>query len=207
MNKKIHTQQSTGSGFTLIEMLVSVGLFTIVMTIGLSVILSVVDGNKKSQSINTVVNNLNSGIDSMVRDIKTGTDYHCVADSLGGTLPVDKSTSSGCDSTISYPELNFISTITGSERGVSYTYHAATAVTPGYISKIVCVGNVLPCVTSNITSPEINITNMRMYVKAPSAGQGQPGALIIINGTAKVNAHTISDFNIQTYVSQRLLNI
>ena len=201
------------NGFTLIEVLVSVGLFVIVMMVSLTVILSVVDGNKKSQAINTVVNNLNSSIDSMVRDMKTGTNYQCAAVLTAGgspalTLPsVLKSSSSGCVSSTATGAINFVSTITGSERSVRYEYVAQVGSTPGYIAKEVCTTSCTGTRTS-ITSSEINITDMRMYVKSPAAGsQSQPGIFIIISGTAKINATTVSDFHLQTYVSQRILNI
>ena len=64
-------------GFTLIEVMVSVSLFAMVMTLSLGAILSIIDGNKKAQAINAVANNLNFAVESMVRDIKTGYAYTC----------------------------------------------------------------------------------------------------------------------------------
>lgn len=193
-------------GFTLIEVLVSVGLFVIVMMISLTVILSVVDGNKKSQAINSVVDNLNSSIDSMVRDLKTGTNYQCLTAS---DMPVNKALANGSIGcgvmSTAKTGINFISTITGTERSVRYEYNGPIGAAPGYISKKVCnPGCGAPIA---ITSPEINITDMRMYVKSPGPKVGQPGIFIIISGTAKLNATTVSDFHLQTYVSQRVLNL
>lgn len=63
---------SEGRGFTLVEMLVSVALFSIVMIIMLGAVLAVVDVNRKSQSLTTVMNNLNFALESITRSIKTG---------------------------------------------------------------------------------------------------------------------------------------
>lgn len=212
MSFKLFKKQNNGSrGFTLVELLVSVSLFTIVMTIGLSVILSIIDGNKKTQAINSVVNNLNSSIDSMVRDMKTGIEYRCNQDD-NDHLPINKGESSFCTSAgDSYPSVSFISTITGRERDVMYEFVPANAITGvgGHITKTTCdrplIGTCSDAV--RITSPEINVTDMRMYVKAGLNGVFQPGILLVIGGTAQINPTTISNFYLQTFVSRRVLNI
>lgn len=197
-------------GFSLVELLVSVALFTIVMTIGLSVILSIIDGNKKTQSINSVVNNLNSSIDSMVRDIKTGIEYKCNSnpDSFDHLPITAKGLASDCDITQSYRSVSFLSTITGTERGVKYTYVPPTSNSSGYINKEVCSSsNSCDNAPIRITSPEINVNDMRIYPKNMTGGINQPGFLIVIGGTAKINPTTTSNFYLQTFVSQRVLNI
>ena len=54
--------RSTTGGFTLVELMVSVSLFAIVMVISMGSVVSVFDANKKSQSLRTVMDNLNSTI-------------------------------------------------------------------------------------------------------------------------------------------------
>ena len=63
------TQQK---GFTLIEMLDSVALFSVVLVVTLGSILTIMDSNKKARSLMSVMNNLNFSIDSMTRSIKAG---------------------------------------------------------------------------------------------------------------------------------------
>lgn len=188
----------------MIELLVAVGLFTVVMAISLGVIMSVIDGNKKSQSINSVSNNLNFAIESMVRDIKTGYEYRC-----NDELPVVKGNSSGCNASSDVDAISLISTISGEERSVKYQYNPAIGDASGYISKQVC--STFCTAENRLTSPEINITEMRLYVSdPPKQGQlnaGQPGVFLIIKGTARVHPTSYSDFNLQTFISQRILNI
>ncbi len=209
-----HIKRTTKKGFTLIELLVAVGLFTIVMSISLGVIMSIIDGNKKSQAVSSVSNNLNFAIESMVRDIKTGYDYRC--DPTAFAIPsLLKGSSPTCNSGAALTSLSLISTIasadTNEERSVKYEFIAPTPTSEGYISKSIC--DTSTChVGSRITSPEINITEMKFYVKNDASHQGnpnaiQPGVFLLIKGTAKINPTTVSDFSLQTYISQRLLKI
>ncbi|HMP67537.1 MAG TPA: prepilin-type N-terminal cleavage/methylation domain-containing protein [Candidatus Paceibacterota bacterium] len=76
-NKKIQQRAgknfSDNAGFTLIEMLVSIALFTIVIVISVSSIITTIDVNRKSQSLTTVMTDLNFALESMTRTIKTAT--------------------------------------------------------------------------------------------------------------------------------------
>lgn len=62
-------------GFTLIEIMVASSIFIIVMFIAVGAILSLVNGNRKAQALSSVVSNLNVSLDSMVREIRTGSNY------------------------------------------------------------------------------------------------------------------------------------
>ena len=70
-NKLIHQKNFSKSGFTLIEMLVSIALFSIVVTIAMGSIFTIIDANRKSQTLTLVMNNLNFALEIMTRDIKT----------------------------------------------------------------------------------------------------------------------------------------
>jgi prepilin-type N-terminal cleavage/methylation domain-containing protein len=64
-------------GFTLVEMLIAVGLFTLIASISLGAILNIFDANRRNQSSKTVVDNLNFSIENMARTVRFGTNYHC----------------------------------------------------------------------------------------------------------------------------------
>jgi len=74
------------TGFTLIEMMVSVSIFAIVVMISMTAILSVVDSNKKAQSLKSVMNNLNFALETMTRSVKTGTSLSVSADNKSISL-------------------------------------------------------------------------------------------------------------------------
>lgn len=75
MNK--HTQYSPVGGFTLIEMMVSVTIFTIILFISTSAFLSVVNGDRKSRAVRVATDNLNLALEDISRKIKTGSEYNC----------------------------------------------------------------------------------------------------------------------------------
>lgn len=64
-------------GFTLVEMIVSLAIFSVVAVIAIGALLKVIDANKKAQSIQSSVTNLNFAMESMSRDLRTGTDIQC----------------------------------------------------------------------------------------------------------------------------------
>jgi len=73
------TRESIGSvrGFTLIEIIISLGIFAVVAVIAIGALLKVLSANKKAQSVQDAVTNLNFAMDTMLRDIRTGSKYDC----------------------------------------------------------------------------------------------------------------------------------
>lgn len=66
-------------GFTLIEMIVAVGVFTVAITIILASFLNITDIQRKTAAIRTINDNLNFSLEIMMREIRSGTSY-----SIGG---------------------------------------------------------------------------------------------------------------------------
>lgn len=65
------------SGFTLIEMIVSLAIFGIVVTISVGALLVLVGTNQRLQGEQSVMTNLSFALDSMTREIRTGGAYWC----------------------------------------------------------------------------------------------------------------------------------
>lgn len=198
--------QNKKRGFTLVEAIVAVGLFSIVMMVSLAVILSLIDNNKKTQAINSVVNNLNFAIDSMVRDIKTGKEYHC------GTQPIvfSRGSDSGCGGITNPDSIRLISTINNTEKYVMYEYIPESGSDPGKIQKTACQDLICTSpgpTTVDVTSQEINIKSMKFLVNPGVRGVSQPSVFLIIQGTSATSLTDASNFTIQTLISQRDLNI
>lgn len=64
-------------GFTLIELIVSLGLFAVVVTTAVGALLILVSTNNQLQDEQAIMSNLSFALDSMVREIRTGTNYYC----------------------------------------------------------------------------------------------------------------------------------
>lgn len=73
--RKLFLQQK---GFTIIEMLVSLGIFTLVITVSVGSLLVLIAGNQQTQERSNTISSVSFVLDSMTRDIRTGTDYHCI---------------------------------------------------------------------------------------------------------------------------------
>lgn len=65
------------SGFTLIELIVALGLFAIVMTITTGAYLIMIGINRQAQAVATGVDSLSFALETMTRTIRTGTGYSC----------------------------------------------------------------------------------------------------------------------------------
>ena len=64
-------------GFSLIEMIVSLGVFSIVITTAIGALLVVIGTNSQLQAEQSVMTNLAFAMDSMTREMRTGYNYYC----------------------------------------------------------------------------------------------------------------------------------
>jgi len=81
-------EANTRSGFTLIEMLVAIALFSVVVTVALGTIVTIIDSNRKAQSLTLVINDLNFALESITRTVKTADPSTITVSSDGSTLTV-----------------------------------------------------------------------------------------------------------------------
>ena len=169
-------------GFTLIELMVSISIFLVVMTISMGAIFSIFDANRKSESLKVVMNNLNLAVDSMSREIKFGSNYHCGA---GGNIKTPQDCAAG-DTYISFL----------SNQGLQEIY----TINGTSIEKSTDGGRTFLAVTA----PEIDIEHLDFYVVGSLKGDGlQPKVLIMVKGYSGGKPDTKTEFAIQTLVSQR----
>ena len=179
----------TSAGFTLVELMVSLSIFVIVMTIVMGAVLSVVNVNSLAQSKKTAMDNLNFAIESMSRTIRFGTSYHC---DVVGTLSTPRDCSAGANSLT-------LRAVDGSL--VTYSLSA------GALTRSINGGTALA-----LTSPEVTIQNLSFRVfgsYAYGVDYLQPQVILTISGLAgtanKVKTQAL--FKMQTTVSQRQLDI
>lgn len=171
-------------GFTLVELLVALALFTIVMMLAMTSLIKVLDMNKKSRSMEVVMNNFNYTLEAMTRDIRFGHNYQCQG-SPCSEVTVDFN-----------PEDPNVS-----ERSISYRLSGDD---PGRIERCnvskgsPCTGDWTP-----ITSAQVDVTDLDFYVSGNASTDGrQPRMTIRLAGVVGEDAYQ-SDFTIQTAVNQR----
>ncbi len=173
-------------GFTLIEIMVSLSVFIIIMTLSLGSILSILNLNEKSQTKKTAMDNLNFALESMSRTIRFGTNFYC------GTTS-DAFLVNDCDT-------GSTSLTVQDSNGARIVY----SLSGGQIMKKVGGG------TANaVTSNEINITRLTFYVFGSTGWPdvNQPRVVMSLSGTVGTKTATQSTFNLETGVSQRKLDI
>ncbi len=75
-------------GFTLIEMIVSLAIFSFVVTIAVGSLIVLLSTNRMMQEEQSVMTNLSFALDAMTREIRTGSGYVCVGAALeNGGVP------------------------------------------------------------------------------------------------------------------------
>ena len=88
--------KNSKKGFTLIEIIVSLAIFSIVALVAVGALIKIVDANKKAQSLKTAINNINYALEAMSRDIRAGTNYYCVATNFSLANNASLPNKSGC---------------------------------------------------------------------------------------------------------------
>lgn len=187
----MHTQR----GFSLVEMMVAVALFAVVMLISTSALLSLIDATRKAQALQSVMGNLNTALDGMVRSIRMGSTYHCGQVGLLG----DPRNCEGGDILLAFEPFGGDSD-TESDQWI-YRYDAATSRL--YKSENGGLNYFA------LTAPEVSIDSFSFYVIGTTPGDNvQPKVVITIAGTAGGNkVKTRTTFSIQATATQRLLDL
>ena len=110
-------------GFTIIEMMVSLALFTIVITIAAGAFLSLIGGSGKLQGEQSIMTSLSFAMDIMTREIRTGTKYYCHADGADNIVPQEFKDCPAGATAISFKEAGTSLTGVGGGR-ISYSYES-----------------------------------------------------------------------------------
>jgi len=173
------------SGFTIVELIVALSLFTVVMMISTGAIVSLADTNKKVQSMRIAMDNLSLALESMSREIRMGTSYYC-----DPAFVVDfKSTPQSNDCTA----------------GASIAFLAQDGITTMVYD---LSGNAIRRSKdggsnfSEITAQEVNISSLNFYVIGSAVGGDQARVVIVVKGIA--GSLVTSSFNLQTTVTGRV---
>lgn len=194
-------------GFTLIEMLVSLSLFTIVIIIAVGTFLTIISGNRVVTSDQAAYDSLVFALDSMTREIRTGTFYVCRSGGNDSIFNgISATTHQNCNGRgagnvhgISIVESG--GSITGVTNGrIAYFYNASEQT---IMRK---VGN---ADAERIVSSSVRVTNAQFFVTgaerltATNNETIQPTVTIVIRAESDEGG----EVKLQTTITQRLLDI
>jgi len=183
---RTHNKQNVNfeRGFTLIELMTALSIFAIVMTISMGSILGIFDANRKSRSLKTVTNNLNLSLESMSKEIRFGSNYHCGSN---GQSTNPQNCSSGDD------YFTFLSS-----DGQQVTYRLNNNAIEKRINSNAFIA---------VTAPELVVEDLVFYTLGAGTSDGrQPKVVMRVKGYAGDGTGR-SEFTLQTLISQRALDI
>ena len=166
----------TNRGYTLIELIISVGVFALVMVLAAGAYLLMISLHRQTQSMATGIDNLSYALDTMTRTMRTGINYSCNGlgnCAGGGTL------------------LAFTN-----EEGASVSY----ALQGGAVTQTV------NGVSSLLTDPSVQISALTFYASGTSRAPGdytQSRVMIVMTGTVTAGPGKTLPFTVETGATMR----
>ncbi len=163
-------------------MIVAAFIFSMVMTAAVGATLSIVAANQQAEAVKSVISNFNYALESMVRNLRIGTDYACGTprDSFGN-CSVWAGSGAGSES-------------------MTYIDYRGRAV--GYRKSGTAIQVKSGSTWLDITSPEVKIDTLTFYVDGRGRGSDQPNVLIVVVGHVDFRDKT-TRFSIETMATQR----
>lgn len=159
----------------------AVAVFTVIALIAAGALLTVADANRKAQAFKSVINNLNFALESVARTLRTGSGY-----STSGYVR------GACRS--------------GFTTGITFTSQAGNS-TSYFLSGSQIIRQVSGGGNIGVTAPEIQIERFCLQIAGtPVNDDGQPRALLLVGGRVRAGTKLESRFDVQTFITQRLLD-
>ncbi len=196
----IHKKQlyrAPKSGFTLIEMIVSTSLFITAMLLVVGAMVSLESASRKARTARIATDNVTAALDSMSRNMRMGSNFHC-----------------GCAGTLTTPLNCPMTDAVGNGGDVCLAFESQTGNplidTDQYVYRV--SGNRIQRSTDSgatylaLTAPEINMTALRFYVTGTEPSLRQPYVTMVVRGTATSSSKTSTSFDVQTTIGVRTPN-
>lgn len=206
--QKIKRTKTTQGGFSLIELMVSLTVFSITMMISVGTLLILIDLNAKAQAMYSSTTNLSFMLDSMTREIRMGYRYNCfpTSESESENVPTASQDCGAGDS------LAF----TRESDGYRIAYRLVNGSGKGEVQqKILNASGGVVTNWTRITSNDINIKtfvftveNSKPYSASGQAGyKDQPVVIVMIKGEVNNGLEEATQFNVQTQMTGRRLDL
>lgn len=187
-SQKIFSPRSN-YGFTLLEMLISIGIFSVVVIATIGITISVTNAQIKAANIQVIQDNIRFSLELMTKEMRTGSDFVI---------------SSICNTTIPGAEISF----TGNSGDRAYFLDSSTNTIMRLKQKIASAADCSNA--SALTSEEISVNNLTFQLSGEVVGpvDGQPKVTIIMKITSKsAKFYLESSMNLQTTVVPRLRDL
>lgn len=170
-------------GYTLIELIVAIGLFAVVTTLVSGAYIMMIGLTQQAQGMATGINNLSFALETMTRTIRTGVDYSCVVD-----------TTSGADCTAG---------------GTSFFVTNAGGIRVGYALSDGAIVQTKNGTTAALTDPSVTVTSLVFYTGGTASefeGDSQhlqPYVTMVVSGTVSYGEGRTQPFTVETGAAMR----
>jgi len=188
----------TTAGFTLVEMMVSLALFTIVSTVTVGALLSLIGGNDRLVKQQTLTSSAIFSLDNMTREIRTGSYYNCRSTNFSNqhTFGTNTRDCPNGETGISFVE----SSTRGSGGRVAY-YFASNSLFRRIGSEAPV--QLLPDdVRVDVGASRFFVTDTTTLTAGSNQGQPTVTIIMVLQGTEQTEPLTL-----QTTITQRSLDI
>ena len=168
-------------GFTIIETMISIAIFLVVVIYGMGALLNAYAIHQRSADTRSIMDSLNFMMDDMSRSLRTGDSYICASNSCVGTKGISFTASDGTR--------------------ISYLFNGTN------LEKT--MGSGVPSVVLNPPEVKLDLSSSGFTVTGAAKGtldNMQPYVTIVLNGTIATKGGGNIPFNLQTSVSQRLID-
>jgi prepilin-type N-terminal cleavage/methylation domain-containing protein len=218
------------SAFTLVEMIVSIAIFSIVAVVALGALTKVVASNRKAQSLQSSITNLNFMMDSISRELRLGTYYTCDTSLLYNYLGDDLISTTPCTGLGAGPDQDVFNTNvvlvfktpnrvtdpSGATCSGSTAYEFMNNAGVVTVKKAIqrdCTSGIQSTYFSDIVDPNVTLTSF--YIKVANKHNGEefgisdipspyPLATLVISGYSGIRERDRTYFDVQTSVSPRV---
>ena len=197
----VKKSQNQNLGFTLIEMIVSLGIFSIVVTTAVGAMLVLISTNQQLQSEQNVMTNLSFALDTMTREIRTGYNYYCTTSDTNPSGETKNDCLGARNTTklgVSFYEGG--NSLTGSSVGATRILYYYDELDKSIYRRI---GD---DPAQAIVSSGLAITDAQFYVTGTTAGDDEQPTVTIYLEAQDVNDDS-KTYYLQTTVTQRILDI
>lgn len=187
----IKLQKKNQKGFTLVEMLVSVGIFTVIITIAMGALLVVYDTYRKTRTLKNAMENVNIATESVIKRIRTGDNFSC----------------------FSFDPTNCMHFAFRGKNNVQYEYSWNSTTRQLTTRSCPFVATETPCPMSvlmrPVNSPDVLINSVKFYTYGLGDDLLQDSVTVTMSGLANLPGKSQYDtnFRIQTTISKRLLDV
>jgi prepilin-type N-terminal cleavage/methylation domain-containing protein len=179
--------------FTLIELMIATSLFTIIMLMGVGSLIIASDGARASQKLRIAVDNVNFAMESMTRELRTGSYYFC-----GGSM-VNEAVH---DCAISSSNIITFTPqyVDGGPTRIGYYRNE---IGDGTFTLKRCEDNPSPNSCPDIVSSNVDVQKLEFYVTGSDLLDNiQPSVHILMSGFVKTKSGS-TPFTLQSMSSQR----